>query len=153
MVTKAATAPSRRPPLSGPPVALQIDAGYIKAPRQLDGSRWIPVLASEIFRPEKPHTHAHAYATGHDPRQGLRQQAFLQSIGIGLEAPVTVLCDGGDDISFACKLPSATARVLDWFHIGMRFEHLLISLPGLRGADADAKYEMRRRVIRAKWLL
>lgn len=66
-------------------------------------------------------THAHAYACGHDPRQGLRQQAFLQSIGIGPEVPVTVLCDGGDDISFACKLPSAIARVLDWFHIGCAF--------------------------------
>jgi hypothetical protein len=45
----------------------------------------------------------------------------------------TPLSDGGDDISHACKLPAATARVLDWFHIGMRFEQLLLSLRGLRG--------------------
>jgi hypothetical protein len=153
MVTHAAAAPSRRPPLSGPRIGLQIDAGYIKAPNQLDGSRWIPVIASKIFSPDIPHTQAHAYATDRDPRQGWRQQAFLKSVGIGLEVPVTVLCDGGDDIGFACKLPSATARVLDWFHIGMRFEHLLMSLPGLRGTDAYAKDEMRQRVVRAKWLL
>lgn len=30
-------------------------------------------------------------------------------------------------------------RVLDWFHIGMRFEQLLLSLRGLRGADAYTK--------------
>ncbi|MGH8338138.1 MAG: hypothetical protein ACRETL_15240 [Gammaproteobacteria bacterium] len=48
MATKAATAPSRRPPLRGSPIALQIDAGYIKSPRQLDGSRWLPVIASKI---------------------------------------------------------------------------------------------------------
>lgn len=90
---------------------------------------------------------------GPDPGQGLRQQAFLQSIGIGPEVPVTVLCDGGDDISYACKLPSATARVLDWFHIGMRFELLLMSLPGLQGVDPYVKKEMRCRVTKAKWLL
>jgi hypothetical protein len=28
-----------------------------------------------------------------------------------------------------------------------------LSLPSLRGADADAKYQMRWRVIKAKWLL
>ena len=66
---------------------------------------------------------------------------------------MTVLCDDGDDIGFACKRPSAITRVLDWFHIGMRVQHLLMSRPGLRGADADAKYEMRWRVIKAKWLL
>lgn len=35
----------------------------------------------------------------------------------------------------------------------MRFQHLLMSLPGLRGADADTKYEMHWRAIKAKWLL
>ena len=148
-----ATAPRNRLALTGLPVSLQIDAGGILATRPLEGNRWIPVVVSKIFRPATPHTHAHAYASGPDPRQGLRQQAFLQSIGIGLEVPVTVLCDGGDDIGFACKLPWATARVLDWFHIGMKFEHLLMSLQGLQGADPYAKDDMRRCVIRAKWLL
>ncbi len=45
--------------------------------------------------------------------QGLRQQAFLQSVGIDRQSPVTVLSDGGDEISRACQLPTATARVLD----------------------------------------
>lgn len=29
-----------------------------------------------------------------------------------------LISDGGEDISFACQLPAATERVLDWFHIG-----------------------------------
>ncbi|MFJ1257805.1 hypothetical protein [Cupriavidus sp. CuC1] len=65
MVAAVGTTPSWRPRLSGPLAALQIDAGYIKAPRQLDGTRWIPVVASKPIRPETPHTQAHAYATGH----------------------------------------------------------------------------------------
>ncbi|AAP85850.1 ISKra4 family transposase (plasmid) [Cupriavidus necator H16] len=119
MVMSAVTAPPRSSPLTGTPIGLQIDAGYIKTPRQQDGKRWTPVVASKLIWPKTPRTHAHAYAVGHDPSQGLRQQAFLQSVGIGPQAPVTVISDGGDDISFACKLPSATARVLDWYHIGM----------------------------------
>jgi hypothetical protein len=91
--------------------------------------------------------------TGHNQQQGLRQQAFLASIGIGLNVPVTVLSHGGEDISHACQLPSAAERILDWFHIGMRFEHLLTALQGLRGMDEDARDELVRRAEGAKWLL
>lgn len=153
MVMSAVTASPRSSPLTGTPIGLQIDAGYIKTLRQQDGKGWTPVVASKLIWPKSPRTHAHAYAVGHDPSQGLRQQAFLQSVGIGPQAPVTVISDGGDDISFACKLPSATAHVLDWCHIGMRFENLPIALRGLRGTDAYSKNRLRERVLKAKWLL
>lgn len=84
--------------------------------------------------------------------QALRQQAFLQSIGVDRQSPITVLSDGGDDISHACKLPAATARVLDWFHMGMRFEQQLLSLRGVHGADAYTKYRLQGDVVAAKWL-
>jgi hypothetical protein len=64
-----------------------------------------------------------------------------------------VLSDGGDDVAFACRLPRPTERVLDWFHIGMRFAHLLSSVRGLRHADEATKAELTRRVEGAKWLL
>ena len=83
----------------------------------------------------------------------MRQQAFLQSVGVDRQSPVTVLSDGGDDISRVCKLPAATLRVLDWFHIGMRFEQLLLSLRGLHGADAYTKDRLQGAVVAAKWLL
>ena len=56
-----------------------------------------------------------------------------------MDVPVTVLSDGGEGISHACQLPAAAERVLDWFHIGMRFEHLLTSLRGLRGATSQER--------------
>ncbi len=46
--------------------------------------------------------------------------------------PITVLSDGGDDISHACKLPAATARVLDWFRIG--FSHDIVHAFDLEAA-------------------
>ena len=135
-------------------MALQIDAGYLKTTRpQADGKRWVPVVASKLVRSSPGRGYAHACALGLGRRQGMRQQAFLQSIGVPRQSSITVLSDGGDDISHACKLPAATARVLDWFHIGMRFEQLLLSLRGRRGADAYTKYRLQGDVIAAKWLL
>lgn len=43
--------------------------------------------------------------------------------------------------------------MLDWYHIGMRFENLLMALRGLRGTDAYSKNRLRERVLKAKWLL
>jgi len=97
--------------------------------------------------------YAHACALGLGRRQGMRQQAFLQSIGVPRQSPITVLSDGGDDISHACKLPAATARVLDWFHIGMRVEQLLLSLRGLRVRTHTRNIACKGDVIVAKWLL
>ena len=58
--------------LKGPPptattVALQIDAGYIRAAPGPDGSQWIAAVASKLVVPHTPHTHAHAYVTGYNP--------------------------------------------------------------------------------------
>lgn len=107
-------------------IALQIDAGYIKSSvPQSDGTRWFAAIASKLVCPETAHTHAHAYTIGYDPSQGMRQQAFLASVGVGPNVPVTVLSDGGEDVSHACQLQCPSVRILDWFHIGMRFVHLL----------------------------
>jgi hypothetical protein len=151
----AAQLPSRSMnPLPKPTtVALQIDAGYIRAAPRPDGAQWIAAVASKLVVPQTPHTHAHAYVTGYNPQQGLRQQAFLASVGIGPNVPVTVLSYGGEDISLACQLPSATERVLDWFHIGMRFEHLQTALRGIRGMGDDVRAAIVRRAEGAKWLL
>ena len=85
--------------------------------------------------------------------QGIRQQAFLASVGIGLNVPITVLSDGGEDVDSACSLPAANMRILDWFHIGMRFEHLRLAAVGLKGLDEYDRTELLRNVEAAKWLL
>ena len=41
---------ANRLPLTAAPLALQIDAGYIRTPPQADGRRWIPVVASKVVR-------------------------------------------------------------------------------------------------------
>ncbi len=114
--------------------ALQVDAGYVRSvPRE--GTGWISVIASKVVRPESTRTHAHAYSIGYEPMQGMRQEAFLSSVGIGYDVPVTVLSDGGEDVGSAASLGVRCERILDWFHIGMRFQHLLRERPAIPPAS------------------
>ncbi len=85
--------------------------------------------------------------------QGMRQEAFLYSVGIGYDVPVTVLSDGGEDVGAAASLGVRCERILDWFHIGMRFQHLQLALQGLRGLDSYDQQRLRREAIGAKWFL
>jgi hypothetical protein len=85
------------------------------------------VIASKVLRPQTRRTHAHAHTTGSSLWHAHRQEAFLASVGIGSDVPVTVLCDGGEDMAAAGRLGNRSLRILDWFHIGMRFQHLVHS--------------------------
>ena len=69
---------TNRLPLTGPPLADQIDAGYIKTTRpQADGKRWIPVVASKLVRSSPGRGYAHACALG--PGCGRRSEyVFFQ---------------------------------------------------------------------------
>jgi hypothetical protein len=133
--------------------ALQIDAGYVRSVPQTEGVSWISVIASKVVRPESRRTHAHAYAGGGSSRwRGDRQEAFLASVGIGSDVPVVLLCDGGEDVGVG-RLGNRSLRILDWFHIGMRFEHLQLALKGLNGVDELEREHLQRRAESAKWLL
>lgn len=145
--------PSQRLPLTGPPLSLQIDAGYIRSTDSEGGKAWMPVIASKLVPPRRQRGYAHAYVGRLDANPGMRQQAFLQSLGVSRQSPITVLSDGGDDVSRACRLPTATTRVLDWFHVGMRFEQLQLSIRGLKGLDPYIRRVLQQRVVSANRLL
>jgi hypothetical protein len=132
--------------------ALQIDAGYVRSIPQTEGANWISVIASKVVRPESLRTHAHAYAGGGSLWRGDRQEAFLASVGIGGDVPVVLLCDGGEDIGVS-RLGNRSLRILDWFHIGMRFKHLQLAPKGLPGVDDVERERLLRRAEGAKWLL
>ena len=66
---------------------------------------------------------------------------------------MTVPTDGGNDVNEASRLPTGADRLLDWFHIGMRFEHLRLVVVGLRSFDDQSRAQLLRQVEDAKWLL
>ena len=66
---------------------------------------------------------AYVHCLEPDPSERMRQ--FLDHEGIQSQQPVTFLSDGGDTVrqaQFGARLHGEW--VLDWFHIGMRFQHL-----------------------------
>ena len=65
-------------------VALQIDAGYIRAVPRPDGAGWIAAIASKPVVPQTTRTHAHAYVTGYNPQHLGRQRSAHR------DAPVEV---------------------------------------------------------------
>ena len=134
-------------------IAIQIDTGYVRAVPRQDGVRWFAAVASKLSVPGFRRTHVHSYVGNSDPWQGARQRAFMQSVGIGLRVPVTVITDGGNDANEASRLPTGADRPLDWFHIGMRFEHLRLATHGLRSFDDHSRGLLLRRIEGAKWLL
>lgn len=83
----------------------------------------------------------------------MRQKALLSSAGIAYDVPVTVLSDGGEDVGSAVALGARRERILDWFHIRMRFQHLQLALQGLEGLDSYDRQRLRREAIGAKWFL
>jgi hypothetical protein len=79
---------ANRLPLTGPPLAPS-DAGYIRTRRQADGKRWVPVVTSKLVRSSPGRGYAHASALGLGRWQGMRQQAFLPSVGVDRQSPIT----------------------------------------------------------------
>jgi hypothetical protein len=61
--------------------ALQTDAGYVRSIARVDGTNWVPVIASKIVRPQSHRTHAYAFSSSSKQLRGTRQKAFLASVG------------------------------------------------------------------------
>jgi hypothetical protein len=76
--------------------------------------------------------------------------------GVRDRTPATVLSDGDAGLRNLQRrvLPEATG-VLDWFHIAMRFEHVLQAAIGLGVGTVDAHLgkPSRRDIEHAKWRL
>lgn len=71
-----------------------------------------------------------------------------------LDTPVAIISDGGEDVAYPTYLPwRPVQRILDWFHIAMRFEHILRRLRGMDKSDSQTAAKLRKLVESAKWRL
>ena len=67
---------------------------------------------------------------------------------------MAIISDGGEDVAYPTSLPwRPVQRILDWFHISMRFEHVLQRLRGLRKTGWTTADTLLARVESAKWRL
>jgi hypothetical protein len=67
---------------------------------------------------------------------------------------MAIITDGGADVGTPTILPwRPTQVILDWFHISMRFEHVLQRLRGLCKASPKPNFRLLRYAESAKWRL
>ena len=82
-----------------------------------------------------------------------RLHHFLHRQEVALDTPVAIISDGGEDVACPTYLPwRPVQRILDWFHISMRFEHILRRLRGSENKPHVAS-SLLKRVECAKWRL
>jgi hypothetical protein len=79
---------------------------------------------------------------------------FLHRAGVDVDEPLAIIGDGGEDVAYPTYLPwRPVTRILDWFHIAMRFEHLLQRARGLRKEEPERSERLVEQLESAKWRL
>lgn len=135
-----------------PALMVGLDGGYVRS-RHRRPERNFEVIAGKVI---DVHGTQHRFAFA---RNGGTAEDFARAlVGAGVRGgtPSTALSDGDAGLWNLQRavLPAATV-VLDWFHIAMRFEHVLRAAAGVGVGTADAHLGAlsRRDVERAKWCL
>ena len=145
-------APPLEPDAVTPAVIVGLDGGYVRS-RHRRPERNFEIIAGKVIDAGGGQ-HRFAFA-----RNGSSEEQFALALvraGVRGGTSATVLSDGDAGLWHLQRavLPGATV-VLDWFHIAMRFEHVLKSAAGLGAGTANAHFGevSRRNVERAKWRL
>ena len=70
---------------------------------------------------------------------------FLHRAGVDVDEPLAIIGDGGEDVAYPTYMPwRPVTRILDWFHIAMRFEHLPQRARGLRKEEPERRAREER---------
>jgi hypothetical protein len=89
-----------------------------------------------------------------DEQPGRRFHEVLQSQGLPVTQPVTMLTDGGDSVrALAGELSPGAVTILDWFHIAMRLTGLEQYVKGLAHHNPVEALALQHRLERIKWRL
>ena len=159
-------APQHAPPLPtqnanpdisprSPVKAIGIDGGYFRRAGVTSRQEgWFEVMVGKSQR-EDTTGGCFAYVHRLEPDPSERMRQFLDYEGIQSQQPVTLLSDGGDTVrqaQFGARLHGEW--VLDWFHIGMRFQHLVQLAKGLTDSENSQTAEtFIKDLLGAKWHL
>jgi hypothetical protein len=94
------------------------------------------------------------YVTKQVARSSARIDSFLARLGVRSSAPVTAVADGAGEFETALgESRLAGQRIVDWFHIAMKFRAVQLTMLGMRGRDDGHDKALGLRIERAKWRL
>ena len=135
--------------------AIGIDGGYVRAhDAKTPQEGWFEVIVGKSLRHEGAgRCFAYVHRLEADPAQ--RMQRFVNDAGLQPDDPITFLSDGGDTVRQAqLGFGPRGEYVLDWFHIGMRFQNLTQLAKGLEETDGCPKRgAILKDIEGAKWHL
>lgn len=142
-------------PPRNPVKAIGVDGGYIRrAGVKSRQEGWFEVMVGKSQR-EDTTGGCFAYVQRLETDPPGRMLQFLDHEGIAADEPVTFLSDGGDTVrqpQFGFFMRGEW--VLDWFHVGMRFQQLIQLAKGLGDSeDAHTPDDIVKELHRAKWHL
>jgi hypothetical protein len=145
-------------PVIAPPSpvkAIGIDGGYVRAhDAKSPQEGWFEVIVGKSVRDDGD-GRSFAYVHRLESKPWERMQRFVEEEGLKPDQPVIFISDGGDTVRHAqTGFGPHREYVLDWFHIGMRFQNLTQLAKGLEEADDSPKREsILKDIDGAKWYL
>ena len=95
----------------------------------------------------------YAYVHKQVPSAAARLDQFLSRSGVGPNERVTVISDDAGEFAKAVEGSQlARGRILDWFHIAMKFKAAENAVRGCKVIDSLERDELEREIQGAKWL-
>src|ERR1035437_153369 len=135
-------------------LVIGLDGGFVKSNRPLS-ERNFEVTAGKVLGEDGECTRF-AFATN-EYEHGLRQiRHALEELRVDEKTQITVLSDGDAGLrTVQWEVAPGSEHILDWFHIGMRFEHLLDASRAMQKIDtaAHGSESALDLATRAKWAL
>jgi len=135
-------------------LVIGLDGGFVKSNRPLC-ERHFEITAGKLLGADGECTRF-AFATNEYER-GLRQiRQGMEELGGNEQTKITVLSDGDTGLrTVQWEVAPGSEHILDWFHIGMRFEHLLDASKAIQKVPMAAHVAewAHQLATRAKWAL
>ena len=135
--------------------AVAVDSAWLRhcdPPRELGQGRHVNVVAGRACF-EDDQSRVCAYVHNQVSSAAERLDGFLRASGVDPNARVTILTDGAGEFEKAAKgCAQPTCRILDWFHIAMKFEAAETSVFGCNVIGSLEREAVQREIRGAKWL-
>jgi hypothetical protein len=134
--------------------ALALDSAWLRhcdpPPRQ---GRHVNLVAGRACLNDG-RTRVYAYVHNQVASAAGRLDQFLADCDVSPTSRVTILTDGAGEFEKAAKgCSQPMCRILDWFHIAMKFEAAVRSVRGSKFIDFPESKAFEQAINRAKWLV
>ena len=145
-------------PISGPPVTVGIDGGYVRSWADRPANFEVIVGKSVVEREEDGSeggpTRRFGFVVGHDAKPRRRLHELLREQGVGMNREVTFMSDGGKGVrDLQWDMRPNAEHVLDYFHIAMRVTVMQQIARGLPASHDEAKAGIIARLERVRRFL